>query len=154
MIGTAIRSNRKVVVRADIDALPITEISGVPFSSGRSGRDARLRPRRPYRDGYAASVLLERQNQSFSGTVRISFSLPKRRKPLGAAGSLREGLLDDIDAAIGIIVDPYAAMAKIAVGAGPYTLACDTFDIIVTGNSAHAAKPSEGVEAIAVACRR
>ncbi|MER9508289.1 amidohydrolase [Mesorhizobium sp. M0579] len=152
VVGTAGPSNRKVVLRADIDALPITETSGVPFSSERPGvmhacgHDAHTAM------GYAAGVLLERQKQSFSGTVRIIFQPAEEAEPLGGRRVVEEGLLDDIDAAIGIHVDPYTETGKIAVGAGPYTLACDTFDIIVIGNSAHAANPSEGVDAIAVAC--
>ncbi|CCV12324.1 Uncharacterized hydrolase y4tI (fragment) [Mesorhizobium sp. STM 4661] len=150
VVSTAGPSNRKVVIRADIDALPITEASGVPFSSERPGvmhacgHDAHAAM------GYAASVLLERQKQSFSGTVRIIFQPAEEAEPLGGRRVVDEGLLDDLDAAIGI--HAYAETGKIAVGEGPYTLACDTFDITVTGHSAHAAKPSEGVDAIAVAC--
>jgi amidohydrolase len=65
---------------------------------------------------------------------------------------VEEGLLDDIDAAICLHVDPYTPSGKIAVRSGPYTLACDTFDAVVTGEAAHAAKPYEGIDTIAVAC--
>lgn len=152
IVGTAGPSNRKVVIRADIDALPITEASGVPFASLRSGvmhacgHDAHAAM------GYAAAVLLDAQRESFSGTVRLIFQPAEEAEPLGGRRVIEEGLLDDVDAAIGIHVDPYTPAGRIAVGAGPYTLACDNFDVIVTGNSAHAAKPSDGVDAIAVAC--
>lgn len=152
IIGTAGPSNRKVVIRADIDALPITEASGVPFASGRPGvmhacgHDAHAAM------GYAAAVLLDRQRSSFSGTVRLIFQPAEEAEPLGGRRVIEEGLLDDVDAAIGIHVDPYTPAGQIAVGAGPYTLACDIFDVVITGNSAHAAKPSDGVDAIAVAC--
>jgi amidohydrolase len=152
IVGEAGPSNRKVAIRADIDALPIAEASGVPFSSERPGvmhacgHDAHAAM------GYAAAVLLARQKQAFSGTVRMIFQPAEEAEPLGALRIIEEGFLDDIHAAIGIHVDPYTASGKIAVGAGPYTLANDTFDVIVTGNAAHAAKPSEGVDALAVAC--
>jgi len=152
IVGTAAPSNRKIVIRADIDALPILETSGVPFASEKPGvmhacgHDAHAAM------GYAAAVLLDRQRQTFSGTVRLIFQPAEEAEPLGGRRVVQEGLLDDIDAAIGIHVDPYTPTGKIAVGAGPYTLACDIFDVVVTGNSAHAAKPSEGVDAIAVAC--
>lgn len=152
IVGTAGPSNRKVVIRADIDALPINETSGVPFTSERPGvmhacgHDAHAAM------GYAAAVLLDSQKQSFSGTVRLIFQPAEEAEPLGGRRVIAEGLLDDVDAAIGIHVDPYTPAGRIAVGAGPYTLACDTFDVVVTGNSAHAAKPSDGVDAIAVAC--
>lgn len=49
--------------------------------------------------GDAASVLLERQKQSFSGTVRIIFQPIDEAEPLGGRRVVEEGLLDDIDAA-------------------------------------------------------
>jgi len=152
IVGAAGPSNRKVLIRADIDALPILEASGEPFTSERAGvmhacgHDAHAAM------GYAAAVMLERHKQSFSGTVRLVFQPAEEAEPLGGRRVVQEGLLDDVDAAIGIHVDPYTPTGRIAVGAGPYTLACDIFDVVVTGNSAHAAKPSEGVDAITVAC--
>ena len=150
--GTAGPSNRKVVIRADIDALPITEASGVPFTSARPGLMHACGHDAHAAMGYAAAVLLDRQRSSFSGTVRLIFQPAEEAEPLGGRRVIEEGLLDDVDAAIGIHVDPYTPAGQIAVGAGPYTLACDIFDVVVTGNSAHAAKPSDGVDAIAVAC--
>jgi amidohydrolase len=102
--------------------------------------------------GYAAAVLLERAKREFSGTVRMIFQPAEEAEPLGGRRVIEEGLLDDIDAAIGIHVDPYTPTGRIAVGSGPYTLASDIFDVVVTGNFAHAAKPSEGVDALAIAC--
>jgi amidohydrolase len=102
--------------------------------------------------GYAAAVLLEREKREFSGTVRMIFQPAEEAEPLGGRRIVEEGLLDDIDAAIGIHVDPYTPTGRIAVGSGPYTLANDIFDVVVTGSSAHAAKPSEGVDALAIAC--
>lgn len=152
IVGEAGPSNRKVAIRADIDALPILEASGVPFGSERPGvmhacgHDAHAAM------GFAAAILLRRQRQAFSGTVRMIFQPAEEAEPLGGRRVVEEGLLDDIDAAIGIHVDPYTPSGKVAVGPGPYTLANDIFDIVVTGNAAHAAKPSEGVDALAVAC--
>lgn len=152
IVGEAGPSNRKVAIRADIDALPITEDSGVPFSSERPGVMHACGHDAHSAMGYAAAVLLERQKHSFSGTVRMIFQPAEEDEPLGGRRIVEEGFLDDIDAAIGIHVDPYTPSGKIAVGAGPYTLANDTFDITVTGTSAHAAKPSDGIDALAVAC--
>ena len=152
IIGTAGPSNRKVAIRADIDALPIEEASGVSFASERPGimhacgHDAHAAM------GYGAAVLLARARESFSGTVRLIFQPAEEAEPLGGRRVVAEGLLDDIDAAIGIHVDPYAATGTVAVGPGPYTLACDIFDVTVTGNAAHAARPADGVDALAIAC--
>jgi amidohydrolase len=101
---------------------------------------------------FATAAHLHRTRASFGGTVRLIFQPAEEAEPLGGRRVVEEGLLDDVDGAIGIHVDPYTASGKIAVGIGPYTLACDVFDVTVSGVSAHAAKPSEGVDAIVAAC--
>ncbi|WP_265975334.1 M20 metallopeptidase family protein [Brucella intermedia] len=151
IVGTAGPSGRKLIIRADIDALPIEEESGVVFRSENPGvmhacgHDAHAAM------AFAVAVLLDRQKALFEGTVRIIFQPAEEAEPLGGRRVVEEGLLDDIDAAIGIHVDPYTETGKIGVATGPYSLASDIFDISITGVSAHAAKPSEGVDAIAVA---
>lgn len=152
VVGTAGSSNRKIAMRADIDALPITEESGVPFSSERPGVMHACG-----HDAHSAMVLaaaagLHRNRGKFRGTVRLIFQPAEEAEPLGGRRILEAGLLDDVDAAIGIHVDPYLETGKIAVAPGSYTLAADGFDIEVKGVSAHAAKPHEGVDAIAIGC--
>lgn len=151
IIGEAKPSNRKVAIRADIDALPIVEESGVEFSSlnpgvmHACGHDAHAAM------VFATAAHLHRTRKTFGGTIRIIFQPAEEAEPLGGRRVVEEGLLDDVDAAMGIHVDPYTETGKIAVGSGPYTLACDIFDATVTGSSAHAAKPAEGVDAIVAA---
>lgn len=152
IVGTGRPSNRKVVIRADIDALPIDEASGVDFASinpgvmHACGHDAHAAM------GFAVAAHLHRSKADFGGTVRLIFQPAEEDEPSGGRRVVEEGLLDDVDAAICVHVDPYTPSGKIAVGAGPYTLACDTFDAVVTGSAAHAAKPYEGIDAITVAC--
>jgi amidohydrolase len=152
VVGTAGPSNRKIAMRADIDALPIMEDSGLPFSSERPGIMHACG-----HDAHSAMVLaaaagLHRNRANFRGTVRLIFQPAEEAEPLGGRRILEEGLLDDVDAAVGIHVDPYLETGKIAVAPGSYTLAADGFDIEVKGVSAHAAKPHEGVDAIAIGC--
>ncbi|MBZ9992004.1 amidohydrolase [Mesorhizobium sp. BH1-1-5] len=152
IVGTGRPSNRKVAIRADIDALPIEEESGVDFASENPGvmhacgHDAHAAM------GFAVAAHLNRSRDSFGGTVRLIFQPAEEDEPSGGKRVVEEGLLDDVDAAICVHVDPYTPSGKVAVGSGPYTLACDTFDVLVTGSAAHAAKPYEGVDALAVAC--
>ncbi|BCG94992.1 M20 metallopeptidase family protein [Mesorhizobium sp. 131-2-1] len=152
IVGTGMPSNRKLAIRADIDALPIEEESGVDYASANPGvmhacgHDAHAAM------GFAVAAHLHRTRDSFGGTVRLIFQPAEEDEPSGGRRVVEEGLLDDIDAAVCVHVDPYTQSGKVAVNAGPYTLACDTFDVRVTGSTAHAAKPYEGVDAIAVAC--
>ncbi|HEY7763719.1 MAG TPA: amidohydrolase [Aestuariivirgaceae bacterium] len=152
IVGSAGPSNRKIAIRADIDALPIVEESGVTFSSKRQGVMHACG-----HDAHTAMVLataagLHRHRNAFRGTVRLIFQPAEEAEPLGGRRVLAEGLLEDVDGAIGIHVDPYLETGKIAVAPGSYTLAADGFDIIIKGASAHAAKPQEGVDAIAIGC--
>jgi amidohydrolase len=152
IVGSKAPSNRKVAIRADIDALPIAEESGVDFASANPGVMHACGHDAHSAMVFATAAHLHRARASFGGTVRLIFQPAEEAEPLGGRRVVEEGLLDDVDGAIGIHVDPYTPSGKIAVGSGPYTLACDIFDAIVTGSSAHAAKPSEGVDAIAAAC--
>lgn len=152
IVGTGRPSNRKIAIRADIDALPIEEESGVDFASENPGvmhacgHDAHAAM------GFAVAAHLHRSREHFGGTVRLIFQPAEEDEPSGGKRAVEEGLLDDVDAAICVHVDPYTPSGKVAVGSGPYTLACDTFDVLVTGSAAHAAKPYEGIDALAVAC--
>jgi amidohydrolase len=152
IVGTRAPSNRKVAIRADIDALPITEESGVDFASASPGVMHACGHDAHSAMVFATAAHLHRMRASFGGTVRLIFQPAEEAEPLGGRRVIEEGLLDDVDGAIGIHVDPYTPSGKIALGSGPYTLASDIFDAIVTGASAHAAKPSEGIDAIAAAC--
>lgn len=96
--------------------------------------------------------MLQQNRAAFAGTIRLIFQPAEEAEPLGGRRVVEEGLLDDVDAALGIHVDPELETGKIAMGAGAYTLASDIFDVIVSGKSAHAAKPSDGVDAIIAAC--
>ncbi|MDX8460336.1 M20 metallopeptidase family protein [Mesorhizobium humile] len=152
IVGTGRPSNRKLAIRADIDALPIEEESGVDYASENPGvmhacgHDAHAAM------GFAVAAHLHRSRENFGGTVRLVFQPAEEDEPSGGKRVVEEGLLDDVDAAICVHVDPYTPSGKVAVGSGPYTLACDTFDVLVTGSAAHAAKPYEGIDALTVAC--
>lgn len=149
--GTAGDSNRKVAIRADIDALPILEQSGVPFASKRPGvmhacgHDAHTAM------GLATAALLCRLRGRFSGAVRMIFQPAEEAEPLGGRRIVEEDrLLEDVDAVIGIHVDPYLETGRLGASPGSFTLASDIFNIVIKGRSAHAAKPNEGIDAIAV----
>ncbi len=123
IVGTGKQSNRKVAIRADIDALPIEEESGVDFSSTNPGvmhacgHDAHASM------AFAVAAHLHQSRAYFGGTVRVIFQPAEEDEPSGGRRVVEEGLLDDVDAAICVHVDPYTQSGKIAVGSGPYTLA-------------------------------
>jgi amidohydrolase len=150
VVGTAGASNRKVAVRADMDALPIREESEEPFSSQNEGIMHACG-----HDAHTAMVLaaaktLHRNRHAFRGTVRFIFQPAEEAEPLGGRRVVEEGGIDDVEAVIGIHVDPYLDTGRVAVTAGVSTLASDIFDLTITGMSSHAARPHEGIDAIAI----
>jgi amidohydrolase len=148
--GTAGQSNHKIAIRGDIDALPISEESGEPFTSANSGimhacgHDAHTSM------VLAAARTLHRHRSHFRGTVRFIFQPAEEDEPLGGRRVVEEGGIDDVEAVVGVHVDPDLDTGRIAVPSGSVTLACDTFDALVRGVSSHAARPHEGVDAIAI----
>ncbi|MFO1172127.1 MAG: M20 family metallopeptidase [Hyphomicrobiaceae bacterium] len=151
IVGAGGPSNRKVAIRADIDALPIEETSGVPFTSEKPGLMHACGHDAHTSMVYATALALAKNKDRFRGTVRLIFQPAEEAEPLGGRRVVEGGLIDDVDGVIGIHVDPGLETGKIAVAAGTYTLACDTFDITVTGKGSHAAMPEQGVDALSVA---
>jgi amidohydrolase len=149
--GTAGPSKRRLAIRADMDALPIAEATGLPFASRQTGvmhacgHDAHVAM------ALAAAAMLSRGRHLFSGSVRLVFQPAEEAEPLGGRRIVEAGLIDDVDAVLALHVDPYLDTGEIAVGPGSCTLACDIFDIVVKGTPAHAARPHEGVDAIMIA---
>ena len=139
-----------VVLRGDLDALPITEEADLPWASRHAGvmhacgHDAHASM------VYAAALELNAQRDQLAGTVRCIFQPAEEAEPLGGRRVVEEGHLSGVAGAIGIHVDPTLPTRVIGVQPGVYSCASDEFDIEVRGVSAHAARPHEGVDAIAV----
>jgi amidohydrolase len=140
-----------VALRGELDALPITEEVDLPWVSRNHGvmhacgHDAHASM------VYAAALELHAHRDELAGTARCIFQPAEEAEPLGGRRVVEEGHLDGVAGAIGIHVDPTLPTGVIGVQPGVYSCASDEFDIEVRGASAHAAKPHEGVDAIAIA---
>ena len=141
-------------LRADFDALPGTERTGLPFASQNPGALHSCG-----HDTHAAmllgmaQVLLELRD-SFDGCVKLIFQPSEENSAdSGAKKMIADGALENphVDAIIGQHVDPQGDTGIISTRPGPGSAASDRFFITVEGKGSHAARPNMGIDAIAVA---
>jgi len=143
-----------VAIRADMDALPIAEATGLPFASNvpnmmhACGHDAHVAC------ALGAAMLLAKS--SVHGTVRFLFQPSEEQKDEeGRSGAMRmidEGALNGVAAIIALHTRALP-VGSIGVTAGPALAANDTIKITILGRAAHGAHPEEGIDAIAIAAQ-
>lgn len=145
-----------VLVRADMDALPIQEETGLAFQSKIPGVMHACG-----HDTHTAMVLGAvklLKDADFNGTLRFMFQPAEEGNyddPDGFSGAQRmivEGVLDSVDAAIGLHQIPTMETGTIAITPGSVLAAADFFEITVNGKSAHAGvSPDAGIDAVVIA---
>ena len=144
---------RKVAVRADMDALPISEETGLPWASrvpgamhacGHDGHTTMLLG--------AARELAKRRN--FSGTVHLVFQPAEEAgKDSGAQRMIADGLFDRFpcDAIFGLHNHPGYPIGTFMFGSGPFMSASDSVFITIRGKGGHAARPHLTVDPVMIA---
>ncbi|MCK5568095.1 MAG: amidohydrolase [Spirochaetes bacterium] len=146
-----VRPGKTLMIRSDIDALPVTEETGLPFGSTHEGAMHACG-----HDGHMAMVLgaatvLNKVKDKLNGNIKFLFQ-PAEEGPGGAKPMIEEGVMENpkVDYSIGCHLWPAVPEGNIGVKAGPLMAAMDRFDLKIIGRGGHGAMPHLCVDALEV----
>jgi hippurate hydrolase len=146
-------SSRAVGLRADIDALPMTEHNHFPHRSQHHGKMHACG-----HDGHTAMLLAAAKHLSrhrnFDGTVYLVFQ-PAEEGGGGAREMMKDGLFEKfpMEAIFGAHNWPGMAVGQFALKSGPVFASSNEFKITIRGKGAHAAMPHNGIDPVPAACQ-
>lgn len=138
--------DRCVVLRADIDALPLQDEKAVPYRSQEPGISHACG-----HDVHTAIVLgagLHLASRPLPGRVRLLFQHAEEQMPGGALDVIEEGWLQGASAIFGLHCDPSLAVGHVGLKSGPITAAADAVEVVLTGPGGHTSRPHNTVDLV------
>ena len=153
-LAAVIRGEKEAPVqalRSDIDALPIMEETGLPYSSETPGRMHACGHDFHITAGIGTAFLLQERRRELAGTVKLLFQ-PGEESSLGALKILETDVCDDVQLFWGLHADPTNEAGVIGLREGAVAAAVDRFVITIKGVGCHGAHPDDGVDPIPAAC--
>jgi amidohydrolase len=137
-----------VVLRADIDALPLPDEKDVPYRStvpgvchacGHDVHTAVL---------LGTGLVLAQVADKLAGTVRLLFQHAEELMPGGALDVLAEGWFEGVSSAFALHCDPALEVGRVGVRSGPITAAADDLTVRLTGPGGHTSRPHNTVDLV------
>ncbi len=146
------RPGKTIALRADMDALPIQEQTGLPYASQTEGVMHACGHDMHTATLLAAARAIRELQPDLAGNVVFIFQPAEEVPPGGAVAMVRDGVLENphVDAVFGMHVDPGLPAGHLSFVAGPCNAAPDSFDITIQGRGGHGAAPHETIDSVVV----
>lgn len=146
------RPGPTLLIRADMDALPMPELTGLPWASTVPGKMHACGHDIHTTTLIGVAEVLKGLAPQLAGRVKLMFQ-PAEEGLGGASAMIRDGVLDDpkVDVALALHNQPGVPVGQFAYTRGAALAASDRFDIVVSGNGGHAAHPHVSIDPIVAA---
>jgi amidohydrolase len=142
----------RLAIRTDMDALPITERTGLEYASRQLGIMHACGHDVHTTVGLGTAMVLSQLQEIFPGTTRFLFQ-PAEETAQGARWMIDDGVMTGVGAVLGVHVFPTVPGGTIGVRYGALTAAADDLELIIHGESGHGARPHEAVDAVWIAAQ-
>lgn len=144
------QAGKTIALRADFDALPITDLKEVAYKSQKEGVMHACG-----HDGHTTALLataktLSHYREHLHGNIIFIFQHAEEKPPGGAKFMIAEEVLKDVDYVFGAHLDSGSPVGKVSVGDGFKMAAVDKFAIKIQGLGGHGAKPQQSIDSIVV----
>ena len=143
---------RLLAIRADLDGLPIQERTELEYASHQPGIMHACGHDVHTTVGLGTAMILSQLGDRLPGKIRFLFQ-PAEETAQGAGWMIKDGVMDDVDAILGVHVFPTIPGGSVGIRYGALTAAADDLELIIHGESGHGARPHEAIDAIWIAAQ-
>lgn len=146
------QDSRLLGIRADMDALPIQERTGLEFASKNPGMMHACGHDVHTTVGLGTAMVLSQLVEELPGNIRFLFQ-PAEETAQGASWMLRDGVMEDVSAIFSLHTFPSVQSGSIGIRYGALTAAADDIELTIMGESGHGARPHEAIDALWIAAQ-